>query len=98
MRNAFVLQHHHGDSGNAPEGSILRNLSNTRFDALAKRGLIREATKEEMEAGYRPPFEPEAFEDGEHEGGEKQAPELENKAAPEHDAKPTPGRRTKVQA
>ncbi|WP_286881205.1 hypothetical protein [Sphingomonas sp.] len=60
MKNAFVLVDHHGDSGTVREGMILRDVSNQRFDALEKHGLVREATAQEAKDGYRPDFESEA--------------------------------------
>lgn len=62
MKNAYVLEHHHGDDGTLSEGMILRDISNQRFEALAKAGLIREASADEVKAGYKPPFTPEGDE------------------------------------
>lgn len=79
-KNAYVLDDHHGDDGTVTEGMILADISNTRFDALEKQGLVREATSAEVKAGYKAPFEKD---ESEAEGGEKKAPEPSNKKAPE---------------
>lgn len=60
MKNAYVLDMHHGDHGTVDVGMILLDLSNQRFEDLEKRGLVREATADEVKAGYQPPFTPEA--------------------------------------
>lgn len=57
MKNALVIEDHHGDSGTVTVGMILRGVSNKRFDELEKRGLVREATNEEVEAGDQHAFE-----------------------------------------
>jgi hypothetical protein len=54
MKNAYVLEHHLGDDGTVTEGMILTDITEKRFDALKKRGLVREATAEEVKAGYQP--------------------------------------------
>jgi len=72
MKNAFVLVDHLGDDGTVTVGMILKELSVKRFDHLEKRGLIREATSEEVKTGYKPPFT-----------AEKTAPTPSNKKAPE---------------
>lgn len=51
MKNAVVLVHHIGDRGNVGEGRLLLDLSEKRFGELKGLGLVREATKEEVEAG-----------------------------------------------
>lgn len=56
MKNAYVLHHHLGDDGNVVEGMILTEISDKRFAALEKRGLVREATPKEVKEGYRPEF------------------------------------------
>ena len=60
MKDAYVLVDHHGDNGTVREGMILRDISNQRFDALEKYGLVRAATAQEAKEGYRPDFESEA--------------------------------------
>jgi len=72
MKNAYVLVDHLGDDGTVTEGMILTEITATRFNALEKRGLVREATAKEVKEGYTPPFQSEA---------EKAAPEPENKQA-----------------
>lgn len=51
MKNAVVLVHHIGDRGNVGEGRLLLDLSEKRFGELKGLGLVREATKEEVEKG-----------------------------------------------
>ena len=86
MKNAYVLEQHIGDNGNVTEGMILESITEKRFDALEKKGLVREATAAEVKEGYKPPFaetgivgagEAEAAD----EGGEKAAPTHSNKKA-----------------
>ncbi|RKF23371.1 hypothetical protein D6851_02555 [Altericroceibacterium spongiae] len=62
MKNAYVLEDHHGDNGTVRTGWILRELTDTRFSALQKRGLIREATKKELDGkkANSPPANKEA--------------------------------------
>lgn len=72
MKNAIVLVDHLGDDGTVTTGMILKDVQTKRFDHLEKRGLVREATAEEVKAGYKPPFEAEG----------KAAAEPSNKAAP----------------
>lgn len=66
MKNAFVLVAHTGDKGMQQEGGIMLDLSNDRFDALEKIGLVREAKTEEIKK-WQPSFEAEA--DGEKPAG-----------------------------
>ncbi|MEG3177044.1 hypothetical protein U1872_12450 [Sphingomonas sp. RB3P16] len=56
MKNAFVLQHHHGDDGSVSERMILMDMSEKRFSELEKRDLVREATAKEVRDGYQPDF------------------------------------------
>lgn len=56
MKNAFVLQHHHGDDGNVVEGMILKDISEKRFAELENNKLVREATAKEVKDGYKPAF------------------------------------------
>ena len=37
MKNAYVLEHHYGDDGDTPAGSILVDVSTKRFDELEKK-------------------------------------------------------------
>nr|WP_047166897.1 hypothetical protein [Sphingomonas sp. Y57] len=79
MKNAYVLEHHHGDDGVVSEGMILRDVAAKRFEALEKAGLVREATADEVKKGYAPSIEPDpSKEKGE---GEKNAKEPANKKA-----------------
>lgn len=71
MKNAYVLVDHLGDDGTVTTGMILKEITMKRFEHLEKRGLVRDATADEMAAGYKPPFIPE-----------KSAPTPENKKAP----------------
>ncbi len=50
MKNGYVTEDHHGDNGTVRAGTVLRDLSDQRFAALEKRGLIREATVAEEKA------------------------------------------------
>lgn len=68
MKNAYVLEDHHGDDGTVRAGAILRDLSDQRFETLKKRGLVREATAAEL---------------GNKAGSTKKAAEPENKKAAE---------------
>jgi phage terminase Nu1 subunit (DNA packaging protein) len=63
MKNALVLDDHHGDNGTVTAGMILRELPNKRFEELEKRGLVREATDKEVEAGDQHAFEKDRSED-----------------------------------
>ena len=56
-KNALVLDDHYGDNGAVTAGMILRNITSTRFNELAKKGLVREATPEEVKAGDQHAFE-----------------------------------------
>lgn len=81
-KNAFVVEHHHGDDGTVSEGRILRDIPQKRFDELEKKGLVREATAEEVEAGDQHPFEKDTTgADGEAEGDGKAKPAPANKQA-----------------
>ncbi|MFX4086161.1 hypothetical protein ACKU27_13770 [Sphingobium yanoikuyae] len=83
-KNAYVIEHHHGDDGTVSEGKILRDITTKRFDELEKKGLVREATDAEVEAGDQHAFDKdtsgEAGAEGEG-GGEKQKAEPSNKQA-----------------
>ncbi len=79
-KNAIVLDDHFGDDGYVTAGMILRDMTTKRFDELEKKGLIREATAEEVEAGDQHSIEPDPSKDEE---GEKKAPESSNKKAAE---------------
>jgi hypothetical protein len=57
MKNAYVTEHHSGDDGTVDVGMILLDVSNKRFGELEKLGLVREATPEEVKAGYQPQIE-----------------------------------------
>lgn len=78
MKNAYVLEHHYGDSGNAIEGTILIDVSEVRFAELEKKGLVREATAAEVKAGSQPAFEKD---DTGAEADDKKKPEPSNKKA-----------------
>lgn len=56
MKNAYVIEHHLGDNGNVTDGMILENITQKRFDALEKKGLVREATAAEVKEGFKAPF------------------------------------------
>jgi len=73
MKNAIVLVDHLGDDGTVTTGMILKEVNMKRYEQLEKRGLVREATAEEVKTGYKPPFTPE--------GGNKAAADPANKAA-----------------
>lgn len=83
MKNAYVVHHHLGDDGNVTEGMILRDISQKRFDALRKRGLVREATADEVKAGHKPPFVASGQLDASEpkDGETKAAPAPDNKKA-----------------
>lgn len=85
MKNAYVTSDHYGDNGSVSEGMILEDITQKRFDALEKKGLVREATAAEVKEGYKAPFMATgtviAGEES-PEGGEKAAPTHSNKAAP----------------
>ena len=91
-KNALVLDDHFGDDGYAPKGRILRDVTTKRFEQLEKKGLVREATADEVKAGDQIDFEkdnsadlaPKTDEtaDDAKDGGEKKKPEPENKKAP----------------
>lgn len=72
MKNAIVLVDHLGDDGTVTVGMILKDVQAKRFEHLEKRGLVREATADEVKTGYKPPFT-----------AEKSAPAPANKKAPE---------------
>jgi len=87
-KNALVLDDHFGDDGHVFAGKILRDIDQKRFDALEKKGLVREATAAEVKAGDKINFEQDKSadlapgDDDAKEGGEKKKPEPENKKAP----------------
>lgn len=81
MKNAYVLSHHHGDNGTVSEGAILTDITDQRFNALEKQGLVREATAAEVKKGSKIPFK----ESGQVIAGE--AEEAEAKEAAEKIAK-----------
>lgn len=56
MKNAFVIEHHLGDDGAVDVGMILTDVTEKRFEALKRRGLVREASDKEVKEGYRPDF------------------------------------------
>ena len=82
MKNAYVLVHHLGDDGVVDEGMILNDVATKRFEILEKAGLIREASAEEVKAGYQPKIA-EDESGGELTGDEKQAEKPANKKAAE---------------
>ena len=51
------MEHHLGDDGAVDVGMILVDISDKRFEALKRRGLVREATDKEVKEGYRPDFQ-----------------------------------------
>lgn len=94
-KNALVLDDHFGDDGFVQAGQILHDVTAKRFEILEKKNLVREATADEVETGDQIAFEkdnsaalsPAAEETAEERaddkaGGEKQAPEPDNKQAP----------------
>lgn len=82
-KNAFVLHDHYGDDGSVTEGMILRDVTSKRFEELEKGGLVREATAEEVEAGFAPSIEPDPSkaDEGADEDGAKAAKSPSNKKA-----------------
>ncbi|WP_294390420.1 hypothetical protein [uncultured Sphingomonas sp.] len=80
MKNAYVISDHHGDNGTVREGKILRDVQTKRFDELEARGLVREATAAEVEAGDQHSIEPDPSKPVE---SEKQAKAPANKKAAE---------------
>lgn len=82
MKNAFVLDDHHGDDGTVIAGMILKDVTNQRFEALEKAGLVREATAAEVKEGFKPEIEADESKaaDGD-DGSEKKQPEPANKKA-----------------
>lgn len=83
-KNAYVIEHHHGDDGTVSEGKILRDITQKRFDELEKKGLVREASAAEVEAGDQHAFEKDASGDAGGDGdgqGEKKKLEPSNKQA-----------------
>ena len=95
MKNAYVIEHHLGDNGTVTEGMILSGITDKRFAELEKKGLVREATAEEVDKGFVPPFDASGVtlagdagdEDGNSGGaggetGEKAAQQPQNKAKP----------------
>lgn len=77
-KNALVLEDHFGDDGHVTAGMILRDVVTKRFDELEKKGLIREATPEEVKAGDQHSIEPDPSKE---DGDEKKAPAPANKKA-----------------
>jgi hypothetical protein len=93
MKNAVVLVHHVGLSGNVAEGRILRDVTETRFKELEAAGLVREATADDLKAGDQHQFEKDtSVAEPAAAANEKAAPAPENKAAPApaNKAKATP--------
>jgi hypothetical protein len=60
MKNAYVTEDHFGDDGSVTVGMILTGVTAKRFNELEDKGLVREATAQEVEEGYKPAFESEA--------------------------------------
>jgi len=92
MKNGYVLEHHRGDNGTVDEGMILVDMTTQRFAELEKKGLVREATADEVEKGYTPPFRAEMDLAAETVGepsvpAAKKAPAPANKKAPEPENK-----------
>lgn len=83
MKNAFVKEDHFGDDGSVTAGMILKDMANTRFDELEKKGLVREATDKEVKAGSKHAFEKDDSEKAALKPDDKQAPKPEDKKAPE---------------
>ena len=82
-KNAMVLDDHFGDDGSVTAGMVLKDITTKRFDELEKKGLVREATAEEVEAGDQHAFEKDETGDADNSGeGEKKKPEPSNKQAP----------------
>ena len=88
MKNAYVLEHHYGDDGDTPAGSILVDVSTKRFDELEKKKIVREATEAELKAGYTPkidadetPLETDEGEKKKSDPANKKAADPANKAA-----------------
>jgi hypothetical protein len=77
MKNAYVMEHHHGDDGTVGEGTILRDVSTKRFEELEKKGLVREATDAEVKAGSQYSIDPDPSVDPDA----KKAPAPSNKKA-----------------
>lgn len=77
-KNAMVLDDHFGDDGFVTAGRILKDVATKRFEDLEKKGLIREATAEEVKAGDQHQIEA----DPSKEVDEKQAGDPANKQAP----------------
>lgn len=89
MKNAYVTDQHIGDNGAVTEGMILEGITQKRFDALEKKGLVREATPAEVKEGFKPPFiaSGTVIAGEGDEGGEKDAPGHKNKKAGEPESK-----------
>jgi len=83
MKNALVLDDHFGDDGSVTAGMILKDITNTRFDELEKKGLVREATDKEVKAGSKHDFEKDESEKAAPKPDDKQAQKPEDKKAPE---------------
>lgn len=81
MKNALVLDDHFGDDGSVTAGMILKDITSKRFEELEKKGLVREATAEEVKAGDQHAFEKDTSDDDGENGG-KEAPKPANKQAP----------------
>lgn len=82
-KNAYVLDDHIGDDGQVTPGTILHNVASKRFDELEKKGLVREATADEVKAGSQHTIEEdESKRKGDDEDGEKAKAKPANKAAP----------------
>ncbi|KQO13274.1 hypothetical protein [Sphingomonas sp. Leaf242] len=81
MKDAYVLEHHYGDNGDTPAGSILTEVSSKRFEELQKKGLVREATAAEVKAGFKPTIAADESQPESGGGGEKKAQDPANKKA-----------------
>lgn len=77
-KNAMVLDDHFGDDGSVTAGRILKDVATKRFEELEKKGLVREATAEEVKAGDQHQIEADPTKDD----GEKKADDPANKQAP----------------
>jgi hypothetical protein len=85
-KNAFVLRIHSNGAETFVERTVVEDMTNERFDALEKQGLVREATAAEVKA---------AKENGGMVPAEKAAKAPENKAAAAPANKAAPATKTK---
>lgn len=90
-KNAYVLDDHFGDDGHVTAGMILHDVTSKRFEELEKKGLIREATPEEVKAGDQHSIDEDESKMSDEGGKAKEKAENKQAATPSNKAAPKTG-------